>query len=333
MTLFRMRASTLLLLALPPCLRASWPEGKVHPWHQEIRDAMDAEAGIDRAKEAAARRVVRGDIPILHEFSQKGRFGYNDVKELLEEDGCEMKRSNWLRSGHDTWCDTVLERTVDGMLPIHYACRAGFRSTAAQLLLRRGDEMINEADDRGITPLMYAGLSSNRNKDDGPHNLVALLLHEGADKTAVDNQGRNAVHHAAATGNEMAMEHLLPDMSGAEIDGRDEDGATPLHLASFNGRSRCMRMLLNAGADADAVDNDGKTALDYAKEGGWGETGKLLLAMYAAPQPCHQPPPCEAASECMQLARLSNPPIVRIKKWLVGRGLVWQAAYAQVTSR
>ena len=304
MTLFRMRASTLLLLALPPCLRASWPEGKVHPWHQEIRDAMDAEAGIDRAKEAAARRVVRGDIPILHEFSQKGRFGYNDVKELLEEDGCEMKRSNWLRSGHDTWCDTVLERTVDGMLPIHYACRAGFRSTAAQLLLRRGDEMINEADDRGITPLMYAGLSSNRNKDDGPHNLVALLLHEGADKTAVDNQGRNAVHHAAATGNEMAMEHLLPDMSGAEIDGRDEDGATPLHLASFNGRSRCMRMLLNAGADADAVDNDGKTALAYAKEGGWGETGKLLLAI--------------------------NPPIVRIKKWLVGRGLVWQAAYAQV---
>ena len=93
------RSSTLLLLALPPCLRASWPEGKVHPWHQEIRDAMDAEAGIDRAKEAAARRVVRGDIPILHEFSQKGRFGYNDVKELLEEDGCEMKRSNWLRSG------------------------------------------------------------------------------------------------------------------------------------------------------------------------------------------------------------------------------------------
>ena len=56
MTLFRMRASTLLLLALPPCLRASWPEGKVHPWHQEIRDAMDAEAGIDRAKEHPARR-------------------------------------------------------------------------------------------------------------------------------------------------------------------------------------------------------------------------------------------------------------------------------------
>ena len=111
MQLFRMRASTLLLLALPPCLRASWPEGKVHPWHQEIRDAMDAEAGIDRAKEAAARRVVRGDIPILHEFSQKGRFGYNDVKELLEEDGCEMKRSNWLRSGHDTWC------TTDGETP------------------------------------------------------------------------------------------------------------------------------------------------------------------------------------------------------------------------
>ena len=137
MQLFRMRASTLLLLALPPCLRASWPEGKVHPWHQEIRDAMDAEAGIDRAKEAAARRVVRGDIPILHEFSQKGRFGYNDVKELLEEDGCEMKRSNWLRSGHDTWCDTVLERTVDGMLPIHYACRAGFRSTAIRSTRRR----------------------------------------------------------------------------------------------------------------------------------------------------------------------------------------------------
>ena len=288
MQLFRMRASTLLLLALPPCLRASWPEGKVHPWHQEIRDAMDAEAGIDRAKEAAARRVVRGDIPILHEFSQKGRFGYNDVKELLEEDGCEMKRSNWLRSGHDTWCDTVLERTVDGMLPIHYACRAGFRSTAAQLLLRRGDEMINEADDRGITPLMYAGLSSNRNKDDGPHNLVALLLHEGADKTAVDNQGRNAVHHAAATGNEMAMEHLLHDMSGAEIDGA-QNGATP----STWRRSPAARLHADAAQRRRRRRRGRQRRQDRARlrEGGrMGRDGKLLLAI--------------------------NPPIVRIKKWL-----------------
>ena len=60
MQLFRMRAATLLLLALPPCFRASWPEGKVHPWHQEIRDAMDAEAGIDRAKEAAAPEDAKG---------------------------------------------------------------------------------------------------------------------------------------------------------------------------------------------------------------------------------------------------------------------------------
>ena len=48
MTLFRMRASTLLLLALPPCLRASWPEGKVHQWHQEIRDAMSALYRIEK---------------------------------------------------------------------------------------------------------------------------------------------------------------------------------------------------------------------------------------------------------------------------------------------
>jgi hypothetical protein len=48
---------------------------------------------------------------------------------------------------------------------------------------------------------------------------------------------------------------------GSDANAQDEDGATPLHLASYRGRVEFARTLLNRGAAANLIDSQGRTPL------------------------------------------------------------------------
>ena len=52
------------------------------------------------------------------------------------------------------------------------------------------------------------------------------------------------------------------------LDGRNNDGKTPLHLACQEGHLEVVRILMSYGADSNLLDNDGKTAWDLAAEHG-----------------------------------------------------------------
>ena len=54
--------------------------------------------------------------------------------------------------------------------------------------------------------------------------------------------------------------------SGAEVNARDERGATPLHWAAGWNTPAVIRVLLDAGADAAARDEDGITPWYYAQD-------------------------------------------------------------------
>jgi len=56
---------------------------------------------------------------------------------------------------------------------------------------------------------------------------------------------------------------------------------TPLHVASWNGMTSVLRILLEYGVDPDAPDNYGRTALHLAPYGG-GTTDVELLLEYGA---------------------------------------------------
>ena len=64
-----------------------------------------------------------------------------------------------------------------------------------------------------------------------------------------------------------AVVAALPDAAAAiDLNHPDNDGWTPLIIASYRGKPEVVRVLLAAGADKDRRNNDGKTALDWAIE-------------------------------------------------------------------
>lgn len=61
-------------------------------------------------------------------------------------------------------------------------------------------------------------------------------------------------------------------------DPTDRDGRTPLHIATFEGRTAEVRSLLEGGANVDAADAGGRTPLHFAAQEYRLEEAKLLCA-------------------------------------------------------
>ena len=65
---------------------------------------------------------------------------------------------------------------------------------------------------------------------------------------------------AAAFGHKDVVLALIE--AGADIDYRNKNGSTPLHIAAFFCYPEITKTLIDKGADKNAVDNEGGTALD-----------------------------------------------------------------------
>lgn len=85
----------------------------------------------------------------------------------------------------------------------------------------------------------------------------------------------DALLRAARAGHADTVKTTLASPA-ADVNARDENGATPLIEAARGGHDDVVRALLIARADVKAKDNRGKTALMYASEGGHNEIIKLL---------------------------------------------------------
>ena len=64
--------------------------------------------------------------------------------------------------------------------------------------------------------------------------------------------------------------------AGADVNARDDAGATPLHLAAGAGHLALAEALLEAGADVNATDLQGRTPTGLAVQAGHDEIADLL---------------------------------------------------------
>ena len=112
--------------------------------------------------------------------------------------------------------------------------------------------------------------------------LVAFALAAAAQvpPSPAEIAAYRGLHAAAAHGDVGAIERLAA--GAAAIDGRDGNGRTALHVATFARQRGAARTLLRAGADPAALDDDRYDAVTIAAVADDEETLALLLATGAS---------------------------------------------------
>ena len=150
---------------------------------------------------------------------------------------------------------------------IHRAAQRGEYAAVLKLLDKDTDP--NERDERGLPPLQHAAFR-------GHVNVVQLLIDRGAEVDAANHLDYNPLMVASHEGRYVTAETLLS--AGANVMARSKRGWTPLHYAAGSAPdARIIDILVSHGADVNALDNDGTSPLILASYRGASELVEKLL--------------------------------------------------------
>lgn len=137
---------------------------------------------------------------------------------------------------------------------------------------------VNAKSPDGYTALAFFLLQGlPRNAD--PQKIVSLLVTAGADVNGRDNHGRTPIFYACINQQPEAIRALVN--AGADVNVKDESGQTAL-MSCFDVAS--VNVIVDAGADLDIRNNLGRTAAEAAREMNATEKAELLEAAMQARQ-------------------------------------------------
>ena len=153
-------------------------------------------------------------------------------------------------------------KNVQGQTPLHIVSQGdyGFWSEPAlvELLLSRGAD-VNARDNDQATPVLLASFCLKL-------KVAEKLLQNSAEVNAVNIHGQNALH--------LVSQNLLYDdeksgtklgrlllVNGVDMNGRDNEGRIPLHMAGYYGQVGVAEALLEYAAQVNATDISGHTPL------------------------------------------------------------------------
>ncbi len=161
----------------------------------------------------------------------------------------------------------VLLKYVDE-INLFEASAAGKFDIVAYLLSQRPDAVNDYADD-GFTPLGLACYF-------GQSEVARYLVLKGADVNLPSKNGFQVYPiHSAVAGNYNDIVRMLLE-NGAQVNVKQQAGATPLHSAAQSGNLELLILLLEKGAETNIRMEGGKLPADLAREKGFEEISDIL---------------------------------------------------------
>lgn len=156
-----------------------------------------------------------------------------------------------------TKCADADHQTSSGKTSLMESCYYG-QVECAKLLVEYGSSWMAR-DNSGFSALHYAA-------DGGNIDMVNFVLDANVPVDDVSDETMSGwtplMRVAAVSGNGAVAQVLLA--RGAEVNRKDNDGNTPLMLASLNGFDDLVRVLLENDADPYIKSSHGRTSIDFA---------------------------------------------------------------------
>ena len=156
---------------------------------------------------------------------------------------------------------------IEGNTPLHLASLQGKASAVHYLISCESD--VNIKNRERNSPLQLA-------VQRGSLEVIRLLSEAGADVNAVDRYD-NAILHCAVNKRREDVVRVITSTCECNINVRDHNGDTPLHIAIKSGLTNIVQTLVQAGADINLVDDKGYPPLHIAAADGNMELVSLLI--------------------------------------------------------
>jgi serine/threonine-protein phosphatase 6 regulatory ankyrin repeat subunit B len=213
-------------------------------------------------------------------LSEAAYFGKNDIMAFLVSKGADVKArdsdgntalhcaAHWGAQYADKNTVSILlskgadinAKNNDGETPLLKSVtlmdRGIVNKRMAEILIKNGAS-IDIADKNGVTPLLYVVTDG---QDDG-NNVARFLISKGA-SVKVKGLLLAAASHSDKSQDRTFVSFLI--QKGANVNEKDDNGATPLHMAARQGNSGIAGILISKGAKVREKDKKGKMPLDYA---------------------------------------------------------------------
>jgi len=159
-------------------------------------------------------------------------------------------------------------------LDVFEACCMGDVARVQQLLVVE-PSLLEAVSPDGFSPLGFSVFF-------GHLALARELLARGADVHAASRNAMRVqpLHSAAAQADHQLSAELSGHLlrAGADPNGRQQGGFTPLHEAALHGKHALIAVLLAHGASRSLQNDQGQSALDLARARGDAEALRLLEA-------------------------------------------------------
>ena len=324
-----------LLSSNPEAVNARERSGKT-PLHKAVKSRRQDVAEVLLEAGAEVDATYGNGRTALHDAAGKNLVG---IAEALIGTGADLNASEngWSPLHEAAWHGsedvarllvhrgaTILATGSHGETTLHCAAWSGHRGIAALLIAKGINVNATECSGRvsvfrttrerpcegdgcgGASSLHWAAYR-------GTSVVTKLLVDNGADVNARDEQGATPLHVALIWGSATVIESLAHTGSdvnskahrrshrqqrpmhrhhkrtvdilianGANVSGEDCKGRTPLHYAVLGCEMDIVRKLLEEGADVNTMDNEPQSPLGIASSHGRNAEVKLLLARGAS---------------------------------------------------